>query len=88
MTDEPLGLPARGKVACRNGKSLALGNRNAHASNIAKRGGSRFVLMPTSLGQPPESAFDRKNFIRKLIRGMPVKRNSYTEFVRWLQVSG
>jgi hypothetical protein len=32
-----------------------------------------------------ESGFDRKNFIRKLIRGIPVKRNSYDEFVRWLQ---
>jgi len=32
-----------------------------------------------------ESGFDRKNFIRKLIRDIPVKRNSYTEFVRWLQ---
>jgi hypothetical protein len=32
-----------------------------------------------------ESRFDRKNFIRKLIRGIPVKRNSYNEFVRWLQ---
>ena len=31
-----------------------------------------------------ESGFDRKNFIRKLIRGIPVKRNSYQEFVRWL----
>jgi hypothetical protein len=31
-----------------------------------------------------ESGFDRKNFIRKLLRGMPVKRNSYNEFVRWL----
>jgi hypothetical protein len=31
-----------------------------------------------------ESGFDRKNFIRKLIRDIPVKRNSYTEFVRWL----
>lgn len=31
-----------------------------------------------------ESGFDRKNFIRKLIRGLPVKRNSYEEFVRWL----
>ena len=31
-----------------------------------------------------ESGFDRKNFIRKLIRNIPVKRNSYTEFVRWL----
>jgi len=30
-----------------------------------------------------ESGSDRKNFIRKLIRDMPVKRNSYTEFVRW-----
>ena len=32
-----------------------------------------------------ESGFDRKNFIRKLVRGLPVKRNSYQEFVRWLQ---
>jgi hypothetical protein len=32
-----------------------------------------------------ESKFDRKNFVRKLIRGIPVKRNSYNEFVRWLQ---
>ncbi len=28
-----------------------------------------------------ESGFDRKNFIRKLVRGVPVKRNSYNEFV-------
>jgi hypothetical protein len=32
-----------------------------------------------------ESGFDRKNFIRKLVRDLPVKRNSYSEFVRWLQ---
>jgi hypothetical protein len=32
-----------------------------------------------------ESGFDRKNFIRKLIRDIPVKRNSYNEFERWLQ---
>jgi hypothetical protein len=32
-----------------------------------------------------ESGFDRKNFIRKLIYGIPVKRNSYNEFVRWLE---
>jgi len=32
-----------------------------------------------------ESGFDRKNFIRKLVRGLPVKRNSYDEFVRWLK---
>ena len=31
------------------------------------------------------SGFDRKNFIRKLVRGLPVKRNSYDEFLRWLQ---
>jgi hypothetical protein len=31
-----------------------------------------------------ESGFDRKNFVRKLVRGIPVKRNSYTEFVSWL----
>jgi hypothetical protein len=32
-----------------------------------------------------ESGFDRKNVIRKLVRGIPVKRNSHDEFVRWLQ---
>jgi hypothetical protein len=32
-----------------------------------------------------ESGFDRKNFIRKLVRDIPVKRNSYNEFTRWLQ---
>ena len=35
-----------------------------------------------------ESGFDRKNFIRKLIRGIPVKRNSYQEFVRWVRSNG
>ncbi|HTU41220.1 MAG TPA: hypothetical protein VMF10_05895 [Candidatus Aquilonibacter sp.] len=33
-----------------------------------------------------ESGFDRKNFVRKLLRGISVKRNSYNEFVRWLEV--
>jgi hypothetical protein len=32
-----------------------------------------------------ESEFDRKNFIRKLVRGLPVKRNSYEVFLRWLE---
>src|SRR5262249_44602406 len=32
-----------------------------------------------------ESGFDRKNFIRKLIRGIPVKSNSYEAFVRWIE---
>jgi len=32
-----------------------------------------------------ESGFDRKNFMRKLLRDVPVKRNSYQEFLRWLQ---
>lgn len=32
-----------------------------------------------------ESGFDRKNFIRKLVRGLLVKRSSYDEFVRWLE---
>ena len=31
-----------------------------------------------------ESGFDRKNFVRKLVRGIPVKRISYSEFMRWL----
>jgi hypothetical protein len=33
-----------------------------------------------------ESGFDRKNFIRRLVRGLPIKRNSYDAFVRWLKV--
>lgn len=32
-----------------------------------------------------ESGFHRTNFISKLIRDVPVKRNSYNEFVSWLQ---
>jgi len=32
-----------------------------------------------------ESEFDRKNFIRKLVRGIPVKHNSYAAFERWLK---
>jgi hypothetical protein len=32
-----------------------------------------------------ESGFDRKNFVRKLVRDVPVKRNSYNEFLRWFQ---
>jgi len=32
-----------------------------------------------------ESGFDRKNFVRKLARGLPVKRNSYEQFATWLQ---
>ena len=32
-----------------------------------------------------ESEFDRKNFVRKLVRGLPVKRNSYNEFLSWLR---
>ena len=32
-----------------------------------------------------ESGFDRKNFVRKLIRDIPVKRNSYNRFEVWLR---
>jgi hypothetical protein len=32
-----------------------------------------------------ESGFHRANFIRKLVRRLPVKRNSYEEFVHWLE---
>jgi hypothetical protein len=32
-----------------------------------------------------ESGFDQKNFIGKLVRGLPVKRNTYEEFARWLR---
>jgi len=31
-----------------------------------------------------ESGFDRKNFVRKLVRRIPVKRSSHDEFMRWL----
>ena len=31
-----------------------------------------------------ESGFDRKDFVRKLLRDVPVKRNSYNVFIRWL----
>jgi hypothetical protein len=31
------------------------------------------------------SGFDRKNFIRNLLRDIPVKRNAYAEFERWRQ---
>jgi hypothetical protein len=44
------------------------------------------VRKPSELpGCARASGFDRKNFIRKLVRGIPVKHNSYTEFERWLQ---
>ena len=33
-----------------------------------------------------ESGFHRNNFIRKLVRGIAVKRNSYVEFARWLRI--
>jgi len=32
-----------------------------------------------------ESGFHRANVIRKLVRGLPIKRVSYTEFVGWLR---
>jgi hypothetical protein len=32
-----------------------------------------------------ESRFDRKNFIRTLVRNIPVKRTSYNAFECWLQ---
>jgi len=32
-----------------------------------------------------ESGFHRANVIRKLVRGLPIKRISYTEFVAWLR---
>ncbi len=35
-----------------------------------------------------ESGFDRKNFIRKLFRAIPVKRASYDKFVHWLDIYG
>lgn len=34
-----------------------------------------------------ESGFDRKSFIRKLVSDIPVKRNSYNEFLRWLETT-
>jgi hypothetical protein len=32
-----------------------------------------------------ESGFDRKNSVRKLVRGLPVKQISYTAFIHWLR---
>jgi hypothetical protein len=32
-----------------------------------------------------ESGFHRANVVRKLVRGLPIKRVSYTEFVGWLR---
>jgi hypothetical protein len=32
-----------------------------------------------------ESGLHRANVVRKLVRGLPIKRVSYTEFVRWLR---
>jgi len=32
-----------------------------------------------------ESGFHRANVVRKLVRGLPIKRVSYTEFVAWLK---
>ncbi len=34
-----------------------------------------------------ESGFHRANFIRKLVRGLPVKRCSYDAFLRWLHTT-
>jgi putative ABC transport system permease protein len=31
-----------------------------------------------------ESGFDRHNFVRKLVRGIPGKNSAYSEFARWL----
>jgi hypothetical protein len=57
----------------RKGRVLASEAVKAEISNIGINRCSR------------ESGLDRKNFVPKLIRDIPVKRNSYTEFVRWLQ---
>jgi hypothetical protein len=57
----------------RKGKVVASADVKAKISNIGINKCAR------------ESGFDRKNFVRKLVRGIPVKRNSYNEFVRWLQ---
>jgi len=56
VTDEPLGFLIGGKVAAENLKPLAMGSRDAHASNPAKRGAADFVVVPAeaSLGQPPK----------------------------------
>jgi hypothetical protein len=32
-----------------------------------------------------ESGFHRANVVRKLVRGLPIKRFSYTEFAGWLR---
>ena len=53
-------------------------------------GGEDVKVQTSSIGinrRARESVFDRKNFIRKLVRGLPVKRNSYNEFLRWPQAT-
>ena len=46
------------------------------------------IVSPSKVSRPVEvpvgGGFTRI-FIRKLLRGLVVKRNSYNEFVRWLQ---
>ena len=82
------------------GYSLWRLSRAGCCSWCKARGGDAIcsaASLPRNLADPPpesvgginkcarESGFDRKNFIRKLVRDIPVKRNSYNEFVRWLQ---
>jgi hypothetical protein len=71
--DDPSVLEFRASEYERKGKVIASEEVKAAIQRISINKCSR------------ESIFDRKNFIRKLLRGLLVKRNSYSEFVRWLK---
>ena len=71
------GVSGLGLAGSDCGHSAMLASRNEIAT--AKEGVMPAKILSQAL------PWNRKNFIRKLIRGIPVKRNSYNEFVRWLQ---
>lgn len=55
------------------------------SSNQPKIAEAKHILGGQKLDAPARVAFDREKLIRKLIRGIPVRRNSYQQFVRWLK---
>jgi len=50
----------------------------------SRKGGFSLIMSP-AFGEKLNNGFDRNNVIRKLVRDVPVKRNAFNEFVRWLQ---
>jgi hypothetical protein len=58
------------------------------SSDVVEKEGKWFFAPLASLGINKcarESGFHRANVVRKLVRGLPIKRVSYTEFVGWLR---